>query len=173
MEDLGVILLCFSVGFVLLVAELFVPSHGLLTLGALTCFGIALFHVFAHSTAAGIVGVIGCLVLVPTVLLLGLKYVQHLPMANKLAPTAESTEDTQYDRTAAELRALIGQSGVVRTPLHPVGMCEFEGRRIPCVAESGMIDVGEHVVGVGVRMQNLAVRTQAPDTSALQNSSEA
>ena len=165
MDHVGIITLLYIAGVLLLAAELFIPSHGLLTIGALTCLGVAVYHTFARSTTAGVVGTVCCVLLVPTILLLGVKYVRYLPMGNRLAPPNPTAADVgpAFDRTACE--ALIGKTGRAVTPLHPVGICDFDGRRVQCVAESGMIDAETIVVGIGLQMHNLAVRPHGSATA--------
>ena len=58
-----------------------------------------------------------------------------------------------------ELKELLGAVGVVLTPLRPVGMCDFAGRRLECVAESGYVDKGNKVKVIDVESTQLTVRT--------------
>ena len=165
MDQIGIIALLYFAGFTLLIAELFVPSHGLLTLTAMACMAVATYHTFEHSTTVGIIGTVACLVLVPTVLFLGLKYVRYLPMGDSLAPPNPTFSSAGSVLDSSNIEAFIGQTGRAVTPLHPVGICEFNGHRIPCVAESGMIDVETKVMGAEMRLQNLAVRPLTDDAS--------
>ena len=165
LDHIGIIAILYVAGVLLLVAEVFVPSHGLLTLGALACLGVAVYHTFVRSTTAGIVGTIGCMIVVPTILMLGIKYVQYLPMGDKLAPPNPTAEETgcAYDRSDCE--AAIGKIGRAVTPLRPVGICDFDGRRIQCTAESGMIDADTVVVGVDMHLHHLVVRSHESTTT--------
>lgn len=158
MDHVGVITLLYLAGAVLLVAEIFIPSHGLLTIAALSCMGVAVYLTFARSTTGGIIGTVCCLVAVPTVLLLGIKYVQHLPMGDRLAPPNPTAADVGPAFPPQETAVLVGKTGKAVTPLHPIGVCDFDGRRVQCVAESGMIEAGTHVIGVGMHLNNLTVR---------------
>lgn len=160
MDSIGAILFLYFVGFVLIAAELFLPSHGMLTIGALVCFGLAVFHTFGHNQTAGMLAAIGCVVFVPTVLLLGIKYVAHLPMGNQLAPPNPTRDEVGAAFDQSECQQFVGVAGQTVTPLRPVGVCEFNGRRIQCVAESGMIDAGTKVRGVGLQMNALEVRSE-------------
>lgn len=166
MDNLGVITLLYVGGVILLVAEVFIPSHGLLTIGSLACFGVAIYQTFLRDTTAGIVLTLICLALIPSVFIAGIKYIRYLPMGDRLAPPNPSAAETgiAYDRS--EYEACVGRTGRAVTPLHPIGVCEFDGRRVQCVAESGMIEAGAQVVGIDMRLNNLAVRPLSPSGKA-------
>jgi len=57
-----------------------------------------------------------------------------------------------------ELKELLGAVGVVLTPLRPVGMCDFSGQRVECVAESGYVEKGKKVKVIDVESTQLTVR---------------
>ncbi len=44
------------------------------------------------------------------------------------------------------------------TPLRPVGMCDFAGQRLECVAESGYLDKNQIVEVIKVEGTQLTVR---------------
>jgi len=56
------------------------------------------------------------------------------------------------------LNKLLGDEGVVMTPLRPVGMCDFSGNRVECVAEGGYIDKDRKVKVIKVQGTQLTVR---------------
>jgi membrane-bound serine protease (ClpP class) len=53
---------------------------------------------------------------------------------------------------------MLGAVGEVLSPLRPVGMCDFAGRRVECVAESGYVDKGKKVKVIDVEHRRLTVR---------------
>ena len=143
---------------VLLVAEVFVPSAGILTVLAIACGlgGISLF--FQHSLVAGWIGIGIAVVLIPAVLVIAYKVFPKTPFgkAMLLAPP----EDTQGDGVpdADELSSFLGRVGRVQAVLHPVGLCDFSGRRVECVAESGYVERGKSVEVIAVQGAQLTVR---------------
>jgi len=167
MDSTAVIVVLYVAGALLLVAEVFVPSHGLLTVGALICLGVAVYHTFGRTTTGGAIALIACITLVPAVLLLGIKNVHRLPLGDRLAPPNPPAQRTQYETDQQRCAALLGHVGRSVTPLRPVGICEFDGERINCVAESGIIDARQVVVGVGVQLNNLVVRPQANNSQTV------
>ncbi|MCB9849676.1 MAG: hypothetical protein H6817_03130 [Phycisphaerales bacterium] len=158
MDSIAVIVVLYLAGIVLIVAEVFVPSHGLLTIASLTCFGVAIWQTFAYTTTGGAIALIGCIMLVPTVLLLGIKNVHRLPMAKWIAPPNPQATGNAIPSDHGNCTAYIGKTGTTITALRPVGMCEFDGQRVPSVAESGILDSGQRVVGIDVKLNNLVVR---------------
>ena len=56
------------------------------------------------------------------------------------------------------MQVLVGSVGRSLTPLRPVGTCIFEGRRVECKAEYGMIDKGVSVQAIRLIDRTLAVR---------------
>jgi membrane-bound serine protease (ClpP class) len=57
-----------------------------------------------------------------------------------------------------ELKGLLGAVGVVLTPLRPVGMCDFSGQRVECVAESGYVEKDRKVKVINVESTKVTVR---------------
>ena len=57
-----------------------------------------------------------------------------------------------------ELEELLGATGVVLTPLRPVGTCDFSGQRVECVAESGYVEKDKAVTVIGVESTQVTVR---------------
>ena len=59
---------------------------------------------------------------------------------------------------AEELNKLLGHTGEVITTMRPVGLCEFDGRKIHCVAESEYLEKGERVRVVRIEGAQPTVR---------------
>jgi membrane-bound serine protease (ClpP class) len=143
---------------VLLVAEVFVPSGGLISVCAVACLIGGTFIFFKQSTIAGIAAIILAVLMIPTVLRYAYKAFPHTRFGKSvtLAPPERQQGDAVPD--TPELRDLLGAVGVVLTPLRPVGMCDFAGHRIECVAESGYVDKNKKVEVINVESTQLTVR---------------
>jgi len=59
------------------------------------------------------------------------------------------------------LSKLLGRTGRVLTTMRPVGMCDFDGRRVECVAESGFVRKDEQVKAIRVDGTQVTVRVMA------------
>ena len=55
-------------------------------------------------------------------------------------------------------KELLEAKGTVITPLRPVGICDFSGQRVECVAESGYVDKGKKIKVIHVQQTQLTVR---------------
>ena len=143
---------------VLIVAEVFVPSGGLISIGALACIigGIAIF--FIHSTTAGLVGVIIAVVMIPTILIIAYRIFPKTRFGKSVTLTPPQREAGDAIADTEKLKELLGAVGLVLTPLRPVGMCDFSGQRVECVAESGYVGKGKKVKVVRVQSTQLTVR---------------
>jgi len=143
---------------VLLVAEVFVPSFGLITLCSLAALagGIAIF--FKLSPTAGWIGVIVAVVMIPAVLVFAYKVLPKTSFGKTVLLDMPKRQKGEGIPDAEQLKALFGRKAVVITPLRPVGMCDFSGSRLECVAESGYVDKGKTVEVIKVEGTQLTVR---------------
>ena len=142
----------------LIVAEVFVPSGGLIGIFALVCLigGVVIF--FRHSATAGWVGVVIALIMIPTVLVIAYKIFPETRFGKSVTLTPPKRQQGDAVPDTAELKELLGAVGVVLTPLRPVGICDFSGQRVECVAESGYVDKGNKVKVIDVESTQLTVR---------------
>jgi membrane-bound ClpP family serine protease len=143
---------------VLIIAEVFVPSGGLISILALVCVAGGMVIFFNHSSFAGWIGVIIAIVMIPSVLILAYKIFPRTRFGKNV--TLEPPERQQGDAVpdTSELKKMLGAVGTVLTPLRPVGMCDFSGQRIECVAESGYVEKGNKIKVINVESTQLTVR---------------
>ena len=143
---------------VLIVAEVFVPSGGLISICALACLigGTVIF--FQHSNTAGWIGIIIALVMIPSVLVIAYKIFPKTRFGKSVTLSPPDRQQGDAVPDAAELKDLLGAVGVVLTPLRPVGMCDFSGRRVECVAEGRYVEKGGNVKVIKVQSTQVTVR---------------
>jgi membrane-bound ClpP family serine protease len=150
----------YGVGLLLLLADFFLPSHGILTLTSLAMLGVALYGTFQLNQGAGLVSLVLLIVCIPTMLALAVRYWPHTWLGKKIAPANPVL--TEADRLPVEdLESLIGRTGRSLSPLRPVGMCSFGDRRVECAAETSLIGAGVEVEGVRLSDRTLVVRPTA------------
>ena len=142
----------------LIVAEVFIPSAGLLAVCSLACLVGGVWIFFHHSAAAGWAGLVIGLIMVPSLLALAYKILPKTRFGKQmvLPPPLRDRGDAIPD--TPELGELLGRMGRVLTPLRPVGMCDFDGRRIECVAESGYVEIRRTVKVIRVEGTQVTVR---------------
>ena len=159
MSELSILILLYVVGIAMLVAEIFIPSHGVLSVVGLGFLIAAVAKTFDYGgREAGIISVFACLILIPAFAFVAIKYWHRTPIGRRIAPPNPSltTEDTSVP--IETLSRLIGQTGQTKTPLRPVGIGDFNGKRVSCVAEFGMIEAGVTVEAIRISGANLAVQ---------------
>lgn len=158
-------ILLYLVCAALLVAEVFVPSGGLLTVAAIGCLagGVALF--FQLSLTAGWVGVVIAIILIPCVLITTYRIFPKTRFGRAITLNAPQRERGDAIPDGSDLAELQGQTGHVVTPLRPVGSCDFSGRKVECVAQNGYVDVGQTVTVVRIEGTQVTVRVQGETTS--------
>jgi len=152
----------FAVGLVLVVAEVLLPTHGVLgMLGALSVLG----------------GVIACTVISP---IIGLSVMLGLVIVTPFAWTAFVKF---WPRTAVGRRMFlsevsgkvsaqrvgVGQMGLTLSELRPMGECEFDGIVVEAISEEGLIAAGSRVKVVALSDHRPVVQTAA---AAVQGSTE-
>ena len=142
----------------LILAEVFVPSGGLLGACALICLigGVAIF--FRHSAVAGCVGIGAAIVMIPSILAVAYKIFPKTRFGKSVTLSPPERQQGDAIPDTPELKGLLGAIGTVLTPLRPVGMCDFSGQRVECVAESGYIDRGKKVKVIDVESTKVTIR---------------
>ena len=163
----------FAAGLMLVVLEVFLPSFGLLTVGALCCFGLSVWQAYAGAgpAAAWIMGVVAP-VLTVFILYYGLKYMPRSgwgrglvlfdPADEGATVPATSTESSALSAEGGtdedELKPLIGKEGVAQSDLRPAGVALIGGSRLDVVTEGSMIDAGGRVKVIAVEGNRVVVR---------------
>ena len=158
MSDVAVLIVLYAVGILFLLAEIFIPSHGILTLAGLGFVVAAVVKTFdVGGKDVGIVAVFACLILLPAFAFVAIKYWPRTPIGKRIAPPNPKLTSADTSIPVDELVRHIGRRGRAISPLRPVGICEFDGRRVSCVAEFGMVEAGVVVEAVAIKGGNLAV----------------
>lgn len=158
MSGIGLLIVLYVLAMVILVAEIFIPSHGLLSVVGVGLLVWAVWQTFAYGgREAGIVAILACLVVLPTFAGLAIKYWHRTPVGRRIAPPNPVLTAADTSVPVVELSGMIGQTGRCVSPLRPVGVCDFGGRRVSCLAEYGLIESGATVVGTRITGGNLAV----------------
>ena len=142
----------------LIVAEVFIPSFGVLTVSALACLAGGLVLFFRHSPAAGWIGVVIAVIMVPSLLIMAYHVLPKTRFGRLVILSPPVRQRGEAISDTPELNKLLGQTGRVLTPMRPVGMCDFDGRRVECVAESGYVEKNESVKVIHIEGTQVTVR---------------
>lgn len=153
---LAVLLL--GLGLALVVAEVLFPSFGVL--GLLATLAVLGANVIAFQEGSGVTFLIVTGVLVPIVILGGLKILPKSPMAKYLVSEGFSKVDAKAvdDRD----RVLLGAVGIVEATLRPTGVARFDDRRVDVVSRGDMIAAGERVRVIELEGNRVVVARHEP-----------
>jgi len=142
----------------LIVAEVFLPSGGILSVCALACLVGGVTVCFRSSMVAGWVGVVVAAMMVPSLLIGAYKILPKTRFGQRVILARPVRERGDALSDGPELAQLLGQMGQVLTPLRPVGTCNIAGRRVECVSESGYVPKDNKVTVIRVEGSQVTVR---------------
>ena len=144
MTPIGLAILLFVIAAALLVAEMLLPSHGVLgglavlamVAGVVVCYRIS--HALALYVALGLTAA------APVVGGLWMKLWPKTPLGRRviLGPARPGG--------APVAQLAVGATGVVVSELRPMGVCEFDGERVEARAEHGVLPAGRRVAVIAV-----------------------
>jgi membrane-bound serine protease (ClpP class) len=144
----AIVLLLVALGFI--AAELFIPSHGILTgCAVLTALGSVVFA-FKASPALGLLFALALLVATPFVIVAAVKIYPTTAVGKRVMLDAKGAAADAFARESAKLAGLVGHRGTAVTMLRPAGSVEIGGRRIDALSEAEVIDPGTKVEVVRV-----------------------
>src|SRR5262249_54971667 len=129
--SLGLAYLLIALGLLLLAAELFIPSGGLLGVLSLAALvvGVAMTFLYSEDASTGIITLIGVFIAVPVLSSVLLHYWPKTPMGKRFFLAGPDEDATVASMPVnMELEQLRGRFGKTVTALRPAGTTEFDGR---------------------------------------------
>jgi membrane-bound ClpP family serine protease len=138
MEGYSLVALLMLIGIALLIAEVLLPSHGLLGLGAAGFIVAAIFVAMRQNSWAGLGLLLGVVAMSPFAWMAFVKIWPKTPIGRRiiLPPVAHETPPPPVR---------VGQAGVTMSELRPIGVCEFDGVRVEAHSEHGIVPPGTAV----------------------------
>lgn len=152
----GLVLLLGILGILLLVAEVFFVSFGVLFLLSAACLFGAVFLAFQESVAFGTAVLLGEGALVPAMVWLAFKVLPKTPFGRALM--LEGPKPEEVHSAPDGLAQLVGRAGVALSPLRPAGFARIDGRKIDVVTRGEMIEQGQPVRVVEVQGNRVVVK---------------
>lgn len=139
----------------LFLAELFVPSGGIIGIASAACLIAGVVFLFWFDTTLGLVGAIVSVIALPFAFAGALWIWPNTPIGRALILGGnEDPEESDLDGQAVpgiakhEAAFALGTEGETLTELRPVGTCLFDGKRQECLSASGVIASGMRVIVV-------------------------
>jgi len=142
------------IGVLVIIAEIFIPSLGVLAIIALAVLSYSLYIVFTTiSTTAGIVFTSLDIIFLPVVIFLGIKVLANSPLALKRELSKQNGVVSQKEK----LETFINMKGTAVTDLRPAGMASIDSKRVDVVTDGEYIDADTPVIVTGVSGNRIIV----------------
>ena len=149
-------LIVFAIGFILVIAEFFVPGGilgiigGILMVGSILFAGASFIQMAYSLIIAFIIAIIGMVIFMKF-------FGKKLHVFNKLVLKDATTTEDGYVSNTNRIE-LIGKIGEAITPLRPAGTVIIDDERLDVVTEGGYIDAGVKVEVTKVEGSRIVVR---------------
>jgi len=143
MTDVVMILVLCLAAMILTVAEIFLPTLGILAIVAVLSLIGAVVKAFMIDGSVGLLVLLGVLIFFPIYVALLIRMIPRSWMAKRIF--LKQPESGQPTSEQESLAGLVGQEGVAETPLRLSGAVRINGRRYQAMAETSHIDAGQTV----------------------------
>jgi len=158
MDLLTIAIILFVCGVLLGIAEIFIPSAGILVVLSLSAFIGSIVCAFQKSPAWGITFVLAAPLVMLVAVVKGFKVFPKTPFGRRMIlarPDAGEHERAAdrgaFDEPLVPTDALVGREGVARADLRPAGWADIDGRRCQVVSVGDFIPVGSRIRVVETR----------------------
>ena len=143
------------VGVVVIIAEIILPSGGILSIVALGVFGYSLFIVFNEiSMIIGFSFVAADLILIPVLVIVGLKLLARSPVTLRKTLSRKEGVSSQ----SSELESYVGTQGNAVTDLRPAGIAVINGKRVDVVTRGEYLEKDSAIIVTAVTGNQIIVR---------------
>jgi len=143
------------VGVVVIIAEIILPSGGILSIVALAIFGYSLFIVFNEiSMIIGFSFVAADLIFIPVLVIVGLKLLARSPVTLRKTLSRKEGVSSQ----SSELESYVGRQGNAVTDLRPAGIAVINGKRVDVVTRGEYLDKDSAIIVTAVTGNQIIVR---------------
>ncbi len=154
---MGTILLLAGIGFLLVVAEMFLPGMVLGIVGGILLAASVVVGFTTFGPGGG--AIVFCVVM--TGVLIGFFVWMRTFSRTSVGRNLTLGRSLNAGDDLPGVAALLGRDGVALTALRPAGKIEIDGRRVDVVSESGYVDKGDAVVVVQASGSRVVVRRKS------------
>jgi membrane-bound ClpP family serine protease len=162
----------FLLGLVLVCAEVFIPSGGLLGFMSIASLVAGIVVAFYHRGAeVGLIFLILTALAVPAALSVAFRYWPQTPMGRRLLLQAPRADEVLPDSPQRQrLRQLVGKFGVAKSVMMPSGAVLVEGEVIDALSEGQFIEAGQPIKIIQVQGTRVVVRPADVNESSIASS---
>ena len=148
-------ILLLGLGLALIIAEVLFPSFGILSVLATLSIVAAIVLAFRDSPDTGYGFLFTTVVLVPVMILVGLKLFPKSPFGKKMVVSGLSF-GSQAATDERDL-VLVGVEGALEADCHPTGVARLDNRRVDVVSRGEPIEAGTTVRVIEVKGNRVVV----------------
>lgn len=142
---------------IVILAEIFIPSGGILGIVAAGLIGYSLYLVFAGlSYTAGVLFMVGDIILLPILVMIGLKLIARSPATLKKTLSTKDGVSSQ----SPEMANFLNQEGETLTDLRPSGIARMNGKRVDVTTRGEYIEKNTPVYVSAVTGNQIIVRVK-------------
>jgi membrane-bound ClpP family serine protease len=154
-DSLLLLIILQLVGVVVIIAEIILPSGGILSIVALSVFGYSLYIAFSEiSKTVGFAFVAADLALIPVLVIVGLKLLARSPVTLRKTLSRENGVSSQ----SSELESYVGAQGNTVTDLRPAGIAVIYGNRVDVVTRGEYLEKNSAIIVTAVTGNQIIVR---------------
>ncbi len=154
-------ILCQAGAFFVGLAEVLLPSMGILTIVAVGLFGYSWYFILTALPAGTFLYfVLGDILLIPIFIKVSLSIIRNSPLSLK----NQLKKGDGIHSNDPETNKLFNEYGIVETPLRPTGKALFGSRLIEVVSENEFIDKGKTVRVTNISGNKITVEEPKPSS---------
>jgi membrane-bound ClpP family serine protease len=144
-------------GIGIIIAEIIIPSGGIIAILAVGMFAYSLYMVFTGiSFAAGMIFLIIDLITIPVLIILGLKFIARSPVTLRETLSREQGVTSQSE----DMDQFLGLEGTALTDLRPAGMALLSDRRTDVVTRGEYLEKGTPIIVIKITGNQIVVKKQ-------------
>jgi membrane-bound ClpP family serine protease len=162
MDYLTLALILFTIGIIMLLAEILLPTGGFLVVVSLLFFALGVGIILVQGTTTeAVVALIALAVGLPAAGYAAVAAWRRMSIGAILPDEGTATGTVP---AVVELEALKNRTGKTVSPMRPSGTVEFDGKRVDAMTEGVMIDAGVWVRCTEVKGSKVVVRQMETPT---------
>ena len=143
------------VGIFVIIAEIILPSGGILSILATGLFGYSLYLVFTNiSASAGMAFIIADLFIVPILLYFGIKFLAKSPVTLRTKLSKQDGVTVQ----SPDQNDFLGSVGLAITDLRPSGVARIKDQRLDVVTRGEYLENRTEIIVIAVSGNQIVVK---------------
>jgi membrane-bound serine protease (ClpP class) len=162
----GLLVLLWMLGLCCVIAELFLPSAGILSVLSAGLFLASIFFAYTHhSQLMGHAFLFTTAVVVPLVVFYGLRLLPKTAIGRAILQTGPDPDAMRGSAAQPGLERFVNQKGYALSSLRPSGTARIAGERVDVVTRGEMLEQGDALIVLSVDSNRVVVgldRSTAP-----------